>query len=67
MDSARGTNLAGTSRIATAAAMLQKPPSATPRRMRITNNTVKLEDNATSRLEAIISTVKANKTTRRSK
>lgn len=67
IDSARGSSLAGTSRIATAAAMLQKPPSATPSSMRISSSTPRLDDRATSRFDAIISVEKASSTWRRSK
>ncbi len=66
MESARGTRCGGTNRMATAAAMLQKPPSAMPRRTRITSSTPMLDDNATKALERIIRAVKLNSTRRRS-
>ncbi len=66
IDSARGSDAAGTRRMATAAAMLQKPPRAMPSRMRINNSTTRLDENATSRLDAIISVENPNSTRRRS-
>ncbi|CUI85673.1 Uncharacterised protein [Achromobacter dolens] len=66
IDNARGSKAGGTRRMATAAAMLQKPPSATPSKIRIASSTARLEDIATNRLEATIRVLKASSTARRS-
>ncbi len=66
IDSARGTIAAGTSRIAVAADMVQKPPSAMPSSTRPSRIARKVPAEATSRLEITSSTEKASSTRRRS-
>ncbi|MNE08499.1 hypothetical protein D3C80_1011500 [compost metagenome] len=66
IESARGNKAPGTKRIATAAAMLQNPPSAMPSKIRINNSTAKLEETATKRLDAIINVENPSNTQRRS-
>ncbi|MND81731.1 hypothetical protein D3C80_735360 [compost metagenome] len=64
--SAFGTLSAGTSRIAVAVDIAQKPPMAIPSSKRPNSNTFRVGANATSRLEIICSTEKNISTQRRS-
>lgn len=67
IERALGTSAAGTKRIATAAAIAQKPPRATPNNVRMTSSTIKLEEKATNKLEITIKNENASNTHRLSK
>lgn len=66
IDSARGTIAVGTSRIAVAVAIVQKPPSAMPSTTRPISSVVRFGANATARFDATSSTENTSSTRRRS-
>ena len=66
-DIARANRRSGTSRIASAAAIDQKPPSATPRITRAASSTPSEDAVTASRLDSTSSSVSATMTARRSK
>lgn len=66
IDSARGTSEAGTRRMASAADIAQKPPSAAPSSTRPSSSEKKSGAKATMRFDITSSVVKASSTSRRS-